>query len=305
MMHPPTRAQVRTRVGDQPWLKWSLIGLALVLTALMLVVPLVSIFVQAFGGGVQTYLKNLQNTFTLHAIGLTLLVAAFTVPINLIFGVMLAWLVTRFDFFGRKVLITLIDIPFAVSPIIAGLVYLLLYGRNGWLGQWFLQHDIQLMFAWPGIVLVTIFVTSPFVARELIPFMQQQGSEEEEAAVILGASGWRLFRRVTLPNIRWALIYGVVLTNARAVGEFGAVSVVSGNIRGKTNTLPLHIELLYQDYNIVGAFAASSLLAAIALLTLVLKALMEWRQERQHADSQESPIESASYARLAPRMENP
>ncbi|MEC7377728.1 MAG: sulfate ABC transporter permease subunit CysW, partial [Pseudomonadota bacterium] len=216
----------------------------------------------------------------LHAIGLTLLVALLTVPLNLVFGVFLAWLVTRFTFPGRKLLATLIDIPFAVSPVVAGLLYLLLYGSNGWIGQWLGEHDIQLMFSWPGIVMVTVFVTCPFVARELIPLMQQHGRQEEEAGVVLGASGWQLFRRVTLPNIRWALLYGVILTNARAVGEFGAVSVVSGNIRGETNTLPLHVELLYQDYNIVGAFAASSLLAGIALLTLVVKAIIEWRQSR-------------------------
>ena len=236
------RAKSSLRIGDQPWVKWSLIALALTITTLLLVMP-----------------------------------------INLVFGVFLAWLVTRFEFPGRKVLITLIDIPFAVSPVVAGLLYLLLYGSNGWLGGWLLDQDVQLMFAWPGIVMVTVFVTCPFVARELIPLMQQQGREEEEAGVVLGASGWQLFRRVTLPNIQWALLYGVVLTNARAVGEFGAVSVVAGNIRGVTNTLPLHVELLYQDYNAVGAFTSASLLAGIALLTLFLKSFVEWRQSRQHA----------------------
>lgn len=271
------------RIGDQPWVKWSLVGLAVSLTLLLLVVPLVVIFAQAFAGGVDTYWRNLSDTYTLQAIGLTLFIAALTVPINLVFGVFLAWLVTRFDFPGRKALITLIDIPFAVSPVVAGLLYLLLYGSNGWLGGWLMDQDVQLMFAWPGILLVTVFVTCPFVARELIPLMQQQGREEEEAGVVLGASGWQLFRRITLPNIQWALLYGVVLTNARAVGEFGAVSVVSGNIRGETNTLPLHIELLYQDYNVVGAFASSSLLAGIAMLTLVVKSFVEWRQSRQRA----------------------
>lgn len=271
------------RIGDQPWVKWTLVGLAVSVTVLLLVVPLVVIFTQALSGGLDTFWANLTNRYTVHAIGLTLLVAALTVPINLVFGVFLAWLVTRFEFPGRKALITLIDIPFAVSPVVAGLLYLLLYGSNGWLGGWLMEHDVQLMFAWPGILLVTVFVTCPFVARELIPLMQQQGREEEEAGVVLGASGWQLFRRVTLPNIQWALLYGVVLTNARAVGEFGAVSVVSGNIRGETNTLPLHIELLYQDYNVVGAFAASSLLAGIALLTLLIKSFVEWRQARQRA----------------------
>lgn len=273
------------RVGTTPWLKWSLIGLAWTLTAGLLIVPLILIFSQAFSAGVGTYLDNLTNEFTLHAIGLTLLVAALTVPLNLVFGTALAWAVTRFTFPGRKILITLIDIPFAVSPVVAGLLYLLLYGSNGWVGQWLGDHDIQLMFAWPGIVMVTVFVTSPFVARELIPLMQQQGSAEEEAAVTLGASGWRLFRKITLPNIKWALIYGVVLTNARAVGEFGAVSVVSGNIRGETNTLPLHVELLYQDYNIVGAFASASLLALIAVITLIVRAVMEWRQAKDQEDT--------------------
>ncbi|WP_285261075.1 sulfate ABC transporter permease subunit CysW [Halopseudomonas bauzanensis] len=271
------------RAGDQPLVKWTLISLAIITTLLMLVMPLVLIFDMALSAGAGTYWDNLTNQYTLHAIGLTLLVAALTVPINLVFGVFLAWLVTRFDFPGRKVLITLIDIPFAVSPVVAGLLYLLLYGSNGWIGSWLMDYDVQLMFSWPGIVMVTVFVTCPFVARELIPLMQQQGREEEEAGVVLGATGWQLFRRITLPNIQWALLYGVVLTNARAVGEFGAVSVVSGNIRGETNTLSLHVELLYQDYNVVGAFASASLLAGIALLTIVVKSFVEWRQARQRA----------------------
>jgi len=268
------------RVGDQPWVRRLLIGLALAITLIMLVIPLGVIFYQALSAGWSEFAANILNEYTLHAIGLTLFVALLTVPLNLVFGTALAWSVTRFRFPGRKLLITLIDIPFAVSPVVAGLLYLLLYGRNGWVGSWLSQYDIQLMFSWPGIVMVTVFVTSPFVARELIPLMQQQGSEEEEAGVVLGASGWRVFRKITLPNIKWALIYGVILTNARAMGEFGAVSVVSGNIRGQTNTLPLHVELLYQDYNIVGAFAAASLLAGIAILTLIAKAFVEWRQSR-------------------------
>ena len=268
------------RVGDQPWVRRSLVGLALAITVVMLVIPLVVIFYQALSAGWSTFSTNVMDEYTLHAIGLTLFVALLTVPLNLVFGTALAWSVTRFRFPGRKLLTTLIDIPFAVSPVVAGLLYLLLYGRNGWVGSWLGEYDIQLMFSWPGIVMVTVFVTSPFVARELIPLMQQQGSEEEEAGVVLGASGWRVFRKITLPNIKWALIYGVILTNARAVGEFGAVSVVSGNIRGQTNTLPLHVELLYQDYNIVGAFASASLLAGIAILTLIAKAFVEWRQSR-------------------------
>ncbi|GGE76092.1 sulfate ABC transporter permease subunit CysW [Streptosporangium jomthongense] len=266
------------RVGDSPAIKWLLIGTALAVAIGLLIVPLLVIFFEALGAGWGTLADNLLDQYTLHAIGLTLFVAALTVPLNLVFGTALAWLVTRFRFPGRKLLITLIDIPFAVSPVVAGLLYLLLYGRNGWVGGWLVDYDVQLMFSWPGIVMVTVFVTCPFVARELIPLMQQQGSEEEEAGVVLGASGWRIFRTITLPNIKWALIYGVVLTNARAVGEFGAVSVVSGNIRGQTNTLPLHVELLYQDYNIVGAFASASLLAGIAVFTLAVKGFVEWRQ---------------------------
>lgn len=273
--------QSHNRVGDTVWVRLPLIILAIVLCALFLAIPLILIFSQAFSAGWEAFIENIGDRYTLHAIGLTLFVAALTVPLNLIFGTALAWAVTRFRFPGRKLLITLIDIPFAVSPVVAGLLYLLLYGRNGWVGSWLSEYDVQLMFSWPGIVMVTVFVTCPFVARELIPLMQQQGTEEEEAAVTLGASGWRIFRRVSLPNIKWALIYGVVLTNARAVGEFGAVSVVSGNIRGQTNTLPLHVELLYQDYNIAGAFASASLLALIAILTLAIKGIAEWRQSRQ------------------------
>ncbi|EAZ99889.1 sulfate ABC transporter permease subunit CysW [Marinobacter sp. ELB17] len=275
-----TRSLQHRRVGDSPAIKWLLIGIAIAVTTGLLIMPLVVIFTEALSSGWSTFADNLLDQYTLHAIGLTLFVAALTVPLNLVFGVALAWLVTRFRFPGRKLLITLIDIPFAVSPVVAGLLYLLLYGRNGWIGNWLADYDIQLMFSWPGIVMVTVFVTCPFVARELIPLMQQQGSEEEEAGVVLGASGWRIFRTITLPNIKWALIYGVVLTNARAVGEFGAVSVVAGNIRGQTNTLPLHVELLYQDYNVVGAFTSASLLAGIAVFTLAAKGFVEWRQAR-------------------------
>ncbi|HSH47295.1 MAG TPA: sulfate ABC transporter permease subunit CysW, partial [Halomonas sp.] len=273
------------RIGDSPALRRLLIGSAVALAALFLLLPLVAIFAQAFAKGLGVFVANVADTYTLSAIGLTLFITVLTIPVNLVFGVMLAWLVTRFTFPGRRLLQTLIDIPFAISPVVAGLVYLLLYGRNGWIGGWLDAHDIQLMFAWPGILMVTIFVTCPFVARELIPLMQAQGSRDEEAAVTLGASGFTLFRRVTLPNIRWALLYGVILTNARAVGEFGAVSVVSGAIRGQTNTLPLHVELLYQDYNTVGAFACAALLALIALLTLAAKAGLEWRTARREVSS--------------------
>lgn len=271
------------RIGDSTALRRLLIGSAVALGTLFLLLPLVAIFSQAFAKGLGIFVANVTDTYTLSAIGLTLFISVLTIPVNLVFGVMLAWLVTRFSFPGRRLLQTLIDIPFAISPVVAGLIYLLLYGRNGWVGGWLDAHDIQLMFAWPGILMVTIFVTCPFVARELIPLMQAQGSRDEEAAVTLGASGFTLFRRVTLPNIRWALLYGVILTNARAVGEFGAVSVVSGAIRGQTNTLPLHVELLYQDYNTAGAFACAALLALIALLTLAAKAGLEWRTARRES----------------------
>jgi len=271
------------RIGDAPLVRRLLIAMAVGLSGLFLLLPLVAIFAQAFSQGVSVFWSNVSDFYTLHAIGLTLGIALLTIPVCLVFGVALAWLVTRFSFPGRRLLQTLIDIPFAVSPVVAGLIYLLLYGRNGWIGGWLDSYDIQLMFSWPGILMVTIFVTCPFVARELIPLMQAQGSREEEAAVVLGASGWTTFRRVTLPNIRWALLYGIILTNARAVGEFGAVSVVSGSIRGQTNTLPLHLEQLYQDYNAVGAFACAALLALIALLTLAAKAGLEWRASRREA----------------------
>src|SRR5690554_2462782 len=271
----------RRGIGQTRWVRTVLITVAVSLTVLLLLAPLLFIFTRAFADGPAVYLQNLLDPYTQHAILLTLLVAVITIPVNLVFGVMLAWLVTRFEFFGRKVLTTIIDIPFTVSPVIAGLVYLLLYGNQGWIGSWLDDRDIQLMFAWPGLIMVTIFVTSPFVARELIPLMQHQGNSEEEAALTLGASGWQMFRTITLPNIRWALLYGVILTNARAMGEFGAVSVVSGSIRGKTNTLLFHVELLAQDYNTVGAFVSASLLALLALVTLVAKSIIEWRQQKR------------------------
>lgn len=267
-------------VGSGKFTKYLLIGLAGFFAGIFLLIPIIAIFYQAFAEGILHYFSSLATKDTLHAIGLTLFVALLTLPINLVFGTFLAWLLTRFNFYGRKFIMVLIDIPFAVSPVVVGLLYLLLYGNNGWLGAHLEAANVQIMFAAPGILLVTIFVTSPFVARELIPLMQQQGKEEEEAAVILGASGWKMFRKVTLPNIKWALIYGVILTNARAVGEFGAVSVVSGNIRGETNTLSLNVELLYQDYQAAAAFASASLLALIALFTLLLKAYVEHKQRR-------------------------
>ena len=275
--------QLRPKVD---WLKWFLIGSGVLLSVLLLLVPMISIFALAFSEGAGVVWKNLSDPDMLHAIWLTVLVALITVPVNLVFGTLLAWLCTRFVFPGRQLLLTLIDIPFAVSPVVAGLLYLLFYGSNGPLGGWLDAHDIQLMFSWPGMVLVTVFVTCPFVVRELVPVMMSQGSLEDEAAVLLGASGWQMFRRVTLPNIRWALLYGVVLTNARAIGEFGAVSVVSGSIRGETYTLPLQVELLHQDYNTAGAFTAAALLTLMAIVTLFLKNMLPWRLNRQvvHAE---------------------
>ncbi|RRW76988.1 sulfate/thiosulfate ABC transporter permease CysW [Pantoea dispersa] len=269
------------------WGKWLLIGIGVLISIGLLVVPMVSIFWEALGQGIGKAFSNLQDGDMLHAIWLTVLVALITVPVNLVFGTLLAWLVTRFTFPGRQLLLTLFDIPFAVSPVVAGLMYLLFWGVNGPAGGWLDAHNIQVMFAWPGMVLATIFVTCPFVVRELVPVMLSQGSHEDEAAVLLGASGWQMFRRVTLPNIRWALLYGVVLTNARAIGEFGAVSVVSGSIRGETYTLPLQVELLHQDYNTVGAFTAAALLTLMAIVTLFLKSVVQWRLEHQQKRQQE------------------
>ncbi|WP_233960080.1 sulfate/thiosulfate ABC transporter permease CysW [Pectobacterium versatile] len=272
---------------ERNWARAALIALGVILSLIMLVIPLVSIFAAALSHGLGGVWRNLSDPDMLHAIGLTLLVVAIVVPVNLVFGTLLAWLVTRFQFPGRQLLLTLIDIPFAVSPVVAGLLYLLFYSTNGPVGGWLDEQVIQLMFAWPGIVLVTIFVTCPFMVRELVPVMMSQGSQEEEAAVLLGASGWQVFYRVTLPNIRWALLYGVVLTNARAIGEFGAVSVVSGSIRGETYTLPLQVELLHQDYNSVGAFTAAALLTVMAILTLFIKSALQWRVKRQMAQGRE------------------
>ncbi|WP_413737664.1 sulfate/thiosulfate ABC transporter permease CysW [Sodalis sp. RH21] len=269
------------------WAKWLLIGAGALLSVLLLLIPMGYIFVTALADGLAPIWRNLQDSDMLHAIWLTVLVALIAVPVNVVFGILLAWLVTRFQFRGRQLLLTLMDIPFAVSPVVAGLLYLLFYGTNGPLGGWMDQHNIQLMFSWPGMVLVTVFVTCPFVVRELVPVMLSQGSDEDEAAILLGASGWQMFRRVTLPNIRWALLYGVILTNARTIGEFGAVSVVSGSIRGETYTLPLQVELLHQDYNTVGAFTAAALLTLMAIVTLFLKSGLQWRLARQQAHLQQ------------------
>ena len=262
------------------WVPRLLIGLGLVLTALFILTPVLVIFAQAFAKGADVYVANILRPETLHAVYLTVVVAVIVVPVNMAFGIAAAWAITRFEFPGKKLLLTVIEIPFSISPIVAGVTYILVYGGQGLFGGWLTAHDTQIMFALPGIILVTLFVTSPFVARELIPLMQAQGSEQEEAGATLGAYGWQIFRRITLPNIRWALIYGTVLCAARAIGEFGAVSVVSGNVRGQTNTLPLHVELLYHDYNAVGAFAAASTLTVIALVTLVIKSVLERRISR-------------------------
>jgi sulfate transport system permease protein len=257
-----------------------LITVALSYLVLFLGLPLLAVFVEAFKKGWALYWAALLEPDAWSAIKLTLIVAAIAVPANLVFGIAAAWAIAKFDFKGKSFLITLIDLPFAVSPVVSGLIYVLLFGAQGWFGPWLQEHDIKLIFAVPGIVLATIFVTFPFVARELIPLMQSQGKEEEEAAVSLGASGWQTFWRVTLPNIKWGLIYGVILCNARAMGEFGAVSVVSGHIRGMTNTMPLQVEILYNEYNFVAAFAVASLLALLALVTLLIKSLVEWQAKR-------------------------
>jgi sulfate transport system permease protein len=262
------------------WHQKALIGLGLACVALFLLTPLALIFAQALSGGLGLLMENLGESYMIHALGLTLFVAALSVPINLVFGIMLAWCVTHYDFRGRKLLVTLVDIPYAVSPVVAGLCYLVVYGIESSFGQWLSDNDLQLMFAWPGVLMVTVFVTSPYVARILIPVMQAQGQDEEYAALCLGASGWQIFRRVSLPKIKWALLYGVVLTNARAVGEFGAVSVVSGTIMNQTLTLPLLVDQLNNDYKTAAAFTAASLLACMALLTLLLKTIMEWRTQQ-------------------------
>jgi len=261
-----------------------LIGIALLYLATFLGLPLVVVFTQALSKGVHTYVSALSDPAAWSAIKLTGLVAAIAVPLNVLFGIMAAWAIAKFEFRGKSALISLIDLPFAVSPVISGLIYVLLFGANGWFGSWLQEHDLQIIFAVPGIVLATIFVTFPFVARELIPVMQSQGKDDEETALSLGASGWQTFWFVTLPNIRWGLLYGVLLCNARAMGEFGAVSVVSGHIRGLTNTMPLHVEILYNEYNYAAAFAVASVLAMLALLTLAGKSLLEWRRpELKHA----------------------
>ncbi|BEV14751.1 sulfate ABC transporter permease subunit CysW [Herbaspirillum sp. DW155] len=270
------------------WVRALLIGIALVFLTLFLFVPLVSVFYEALRKGWDVYVASITEDDAWSAIKLTVITAAIAVPLNLVFGVAAAWAIAKFEFRGKNLLLTLIDLPFSVSPVISGLIYVLLFGLQGYFGPWLREHDIKILFAVPGIVLATIFVTFPFVARELIPLMQSQGSEEEEAALVLGASGWRTFWHVTLPNIKWGLLYGVILCNARAMGEFGAVSVVSGHIRGETNTIPLQVEILYNEFNITGAFAVASLLAFLALVTLAVKSVIEWRLHQQHSASEQA-----------------
>ena len=270
--------------GESPVVRWTLTALALGFLALTLVLPLALVFHEALAKGFAAYLAAIREPDALSAAKLTLLIASIAVPINLVFGVGAAWCVSKFEFPGKHLLITLIDLPFAVSPVISGMIFVLLFGMHGWFGPWLFDHDIKIIFALPGMVLATTFVTAPFIARELIPLMQEQGTEEEEAAIVLGAGGWQTFWRVTLPNIKWGLLYGLILCNARAMGEFGAVSVVSGHIRGETNTLPLHVEILYNEYAFAASFAVASVLTLLALVTLALKTLVEWRQRRAAAE---------------------
>ncbi|OUM97479.1 MAG: sulfate ABC transporter permease subunit CysW [Thermobacillus sp. ZCTH02-B1] len=286
-------AELRDAASDRPahatesrGVRIALIAVALLFLGLIIVLPLISVIVEALSQGWRVYVASITEKDALSALRLTLLTAAIAVPLNTLFGVAAAWAIAKFDFRGKNVLVTLIDLPFAVSPVISGLIFVLLFGAQGLLGPWLAAHDVKIIFALPGIVLATIFVTFPFVARELIPLMQAQGVEEEEAAATLGAKGWRIFWRVTLPNIKWGLLYGVILCNARAMGEFGAVSVVSGHIRGQTNTLPLHVEILYNEYQFTASFAVASLLALLALVTLVVKAIVEWKSGQRRTDTE-------------------
>jgi sulfate/thiosulfate transport system permease protein len=276
---------------ESTWVRYSLIGLALLFMALFLVLPLAAVFTEALRKGLDAYWQALREPDAWSAIRLTLLIALIAVPLNLVFGVAAAWAIAKYEFKGKAFLTTLVDLPFSVSPVVAGLIYVLMFGAQGWLGPWLQAHDIKIIFALPGMVLATVFVTFPFVARELIPLMQSQGNDEEQAAIVLGATGWQTFWHVTLPNIKWGLVYGVILCNARAMGEFGAVSVVSGHIRGQTNTMPLHVEILYNEYQSVAAFAVASLLALLALVTLAIKSVIEWRHAREHQSVADLPPE--------------
>lgn len=278
-----SRFKQKVATQEPKWVKWTLLTLALSFFTLFLLLPLITVFTEALRKGWDVYLAALHEADALSAIYLTVLIAAISIPLNLVFGVAAAWAIAKFEFRGKQLLTTLIDLPFSVSPVVAGLIYVLIFGSQGWFGDWLFENDINIIFAVPGMVLATIFVTFPFVARELIPLMQAQGRDEEEAAIVLGASGWKTFWYVTLPNIKWALIYGIILSNARAMGEFGAVSVVSGHIRGMTNTMPLHVEILYNEYNFAAAFAVASVLALLALTTLVVKTFVEWQAHRDAA----------------------
>ncbi|MFZ2392978.1 sulfate ABC transporter permease subunit CysW [Rhodoferax sp.] len=290
-MSTRTIRHARAGTTEPAWVRWSLIGLALGLVFLFLLLPLAAVFTEALRKGLPAALEALREPDAWSAIRLTLITAAVAVPLNLVFGVAAAWAVAKYEFKGKAFLTTLIDLPFSVSPVVAGLIYVLMFGAQGWIGPWLAEHDIKIVFAVPGIILATVFVTFPFIARELIPLMQAQGTDEEQAAIVLGATGWQTFWHVTLPNIKWGLVYGVILCNARAMGEFGAVSVVSGHIRGQTNTLPLHVEILYNEYQSVAAFAVASLLALLALLTLLVKSLVEWRFERDQKAAAALPPE--------------
>ncbi len=284
--------KARHETRDPRWVQVLLIAISMSFVGVLLLFPLLVVFIEAFRDGWSGYLASFDDPAAWQAIKLTLTAAGIAVPLNLVFGLVAAWAITKFDFPGKSLLISLIDLPFAISPVISGLIYVLMFGLQGWLGPWLKEHDIQIIFAVPGIVLATIFVTFPFVARELIPLMQEQGNEEEQAALSLGANGWETFRRVTLPNIKWALLYGVILCNARAMGEFGAVAVVSGSIRGRTNTLPLHVEILYNEYNAVAAFSMASLLALLGLVTLAAKTYLEWQVKQQLRQTLVGPFET-------------
>ena len=296
----PPMGQARAGTTEAPWVRYALIAVALLFALLFLVLPLAAVFTEALRKGFAVYLAALKEPEAWSAIQLTLLAAVISVPLNLLFGVAAAWAIAKFEFRGKSFLTTLVDLPFSVSPVVAGLMYVLLFGAQGWFGPWLQAHDIKIIFAVPGIVLATVFVTFPFIARELIPLMEAQGNDEEQAAIVLGATGWQTFWHVTLPNIKWGLIYGVILCNARAMGEFGAVSVVSGHIRGQTNTLPLHVEILYNDYQSVAAFAVASLLAILALVTLAIKAVAEWRQEAEMKAAAAVPPERPQPAVYSP-----
>jgi len=295
----------RVTTTETAWVRRTLIAIALLFLLLFLVLPLAAVFTEALRKGFGAYLEALKEPDAWSAIRLTLITAAIAVPLNLVFGVAAAWAIAKFEFRGKAFLTTLVDLPFSVSPVVAGLIYVLVFGAQGWFGPWLDAHGIKIVFAVPGIVLATVFVTFPFIARELIPLMQAQGNDEEQAAIVLGATGWQTFRYVTLPNIKWGLIYGVILCNARAMGEFGAVSVVSGHIRGQTNTMPLHVEILYNEYQSVAAFAVASLLALLALVTLLVKSVAEWRQEREMKAAGELPAERPQASAQRPHPNPP